>query len=133
MQDKRTCEPPLDAHPDVSSTTRTGGSSGLGWRTSITRSVLRPSGIVSPGSHFGATVVNVARVGGCAVHCLKEECACHPVSFRGAGRQADPTISRELARGLLAAGSLCLSCWPGRPLTIPQAVRWGRRFKDPAG
>jgi hypothetical protein len=36
----------LDAHPDVSSTTSAGGSPGSVWRTSITRSVLRPSGIV---------------------------------------------------------------------------------------
>src|SRR5262245_53962271 len=42
----------------MSSTTSTGGSSGTGWRTSNTRRVVWPSGIVSPGSHFGATVWN---------------------------------------------------------------------------
>jgi hypothetical protein len=37
------------------------------------------------------------RVGGCAVRSLKEERACHPVSFRGAGRHVDDIARRSAA------------------------------------
>src|SRR5262245_49927988 len=74
---------------DVSSTTRTGGSSGSAWRTSITRSVVCPSGIVSPGTHFGATVVNDGGSAGAPTAVSRRNVHVIRLSFRGAGRHVE--------------------------------------------
>src|SRR5215813_3727905 len=79
----------LDAHPDVSSTTRMGGSSGSAWRTSTTRSVRGPSGIVSPVRHNAVIVVNVGGSAGAPSAVSRRNVHVIRLSFRGAGRHVE--------------------------------------------
>src|SRR5262249_57968545 len=93
----------LDAHPDVSSTTRMGGSSGSAWRTSTTRSVRGPSGIVSPVRHNAVIVVNVGGSAGAPAAVSRRNVHVIRLSFRGAGRYAEriagpPSPTRSLLR-----------------------------------
>jgi hypothetical protein len=88
--------PPLEAHPAMSSTTRTGGCSASSSRMPSTRSVRVPSGIVSPALQFGTELSSFGGSAGApsAVCNLKRNAIQLLLRVGGAGRQGRDYPSR---------------------------------------